>query len=272
MPDPSFILPLLLQSAVIPFGVALVAALALRKTMLAAPVAIAFGFIASYFSVYLAQWSFPPQQALDWLPWLTLLIVPGATMAGTAAFPRLALSLATAAIVAWPALPGGGLQMMLATTAVAGVLMFLAWACLARTSQTGPTALLLLTVVAGGAGMAMMMDASLLLGQLTGALALTFAACASLALGRLRIPFSGAATGVAVLLLGALLTYAWIYAGFSLGYVILLATGVLADPVMHAINRFRRSESWMPAVVLSAIPVLVTVGLVAKAAQDSGGY
>jgi hypothetical protein len=79
-----------------------------------------------------------------------------------------------------------------------------------------------------------------------------------------------------VLLLAALLANAQLYAGFSLGYVALLIAALLADPALAATRRLRRpgaeGPGWIPAAVLTAVPVMVTVALAVKAAHDSGGY
>ena len=76
-----------------------------------------------------------------------------------------------------------------------------------------------------------------------------------------------------MLLLGTLLATAHLYAGFSLGYVALLAGALLVDPLLAALRRSERGGlPWVPAAVLTAIPVAVTVALAVKAMQDSGGY
>lgn len=285
MPDPSFVLPLILQSAVLPFGLALAVLAVLRATRWrdAAPaIALAAGFIASYFAVLHAQWSFAPKEALDWMPWIAVLGTAGAAATevarhgGLRLLARLALSIATAGVIVWPALAGIGLQKAAITVLVAGVLICAAWTHLARAAECRPTPPYLLAIVTGGTALALMLDSSQSIGQLSGALASALAACIAFNLPRLRITFSGTATGIAVLLLGALLASAYLYAGFSLAYVALLAGGLLADPVVELVNRLRQrgggAGSWVTAVVLAAIPVLTTIGLAIKTAQEAGGY
>ncbi|MGH8808040.1 MAG: hypothetical protein ACREX0_09200, partial [Noviherbaspirillum sp.] len=187
MPDPSFVIPLLWQSAVLPFGVALALLFALRRTSgpLAA-FALAAGFVASYFAVFHAQWSPLPKTALDWLLWLALAGTAGAVLAerlpraAARMIVRLLLSLASAALVVWPALPSLGLQAAGMLAISAGVLICVAWSGLAWTaqSQSRPTPAPLLMVIAGGAGLVLMLDASAALGQLSGALAAALAASA----------------------------------------------------------------------------------------------
>ncbi len=282
MPDPSFIIPLFLQSAVLPFGVTLVLLLALRRHASASAIALAAGFVASYFAVFHQQWSLVPHQALDWMPTIAVLGSDGAIAAenlrhATArVMARLTLSLAAAAVIAWLALAGLGLQKTVLSLVLTAALVSAAWAALARAGQSRPTPSLLLTVVAGGAGVALMLDSSQAIGQLSGALASAMAACVAFNVPRLRHQFSAAATGVAVLLLGVLLLNATLYAGFPLTYVALLAGGLLADPLVHALNRWRGRDggagSWIAAAALAAIPVLTVIGLAVKAAQDMGGY
>src|SRR4051812_41609699 len=112
MPDPSFIIPLFLQSALLPFAASLAALAVLGKPRLASvaqAAAIAFGLLASYCAVYHSQWAFPPRQALDLLPAVALLAVAGAAIAERArhAAQRMALRFAAALCVAaaavWPA-------------------------------------------------------------------------------------------------------------------------------------------------------------------------
>jgi hypothetical protein len=55
--------------------------------------------------------------------------------------------------------------------------------------------------------------------------------------------------------------------------VALLAGALLIDPALTAIRRGQSGGlPWIPATVLTAIPVLVTVALAVKAMQESGGY
>lgn len=285
MPNLSFILPLILQSALIPFGVALAllaASRALRLGTLASVIAVAAGFTASYFAVLHAQWSLLPQTALDWLPWIVLFGAAGAVAserignAGLRVAARLAISLAAGGLVVWPALAALGLPKAALSAGVTGVLICAAWSYMARVVERRPTPPLLLAVVAGGAALALMLDSSQSIGQLSGALAATLGACVLFNLPRVRLAFSPAAAGVAVLVLGTLLANAQLYAGFSLGYVALLVGGLLADPLVEAVNRLRKrvggAGSWATAAVLAAIPVAVTIGLAVKAAQDAGGY
>lgn len=282
MPETSFFLPLLLKAAVVPFGVALAALAAGRAAgaRAAAPVlAVAAGFLAAYFAILGAQWSPAPKQALDWLPW----IAAGATVAAVFAekIPaaaarigaRFVVSLVVGAIVVSSGIASFGLPKAALAAAVIAVAIAALWTLLARPAQGAATRPLLQAVVAGGAGLALMMDSAQSMGQLSGALAMTLAACVLFALPRIGVAFSAPAAGLAVLLFGTLLANAHLYAGFSLGYVALLAGALLIDPLLAAM---RRSASgglpWVPAAVLTAIPVAVTVAMAVKAMQDSGGY
>jgi hypothetical protein len=113
-----------------------------------------------------------------------------------------------------------------------------------------------------------MIDASQLIGQLCGGLGVAIAAC-----GLLRLRgggFGAAAVGASVLLLGAMLGYAGIYAGFGLPMMTLLLAALLAEPLLTALRR--RPAHVLPAALLTMIPVLAAIGLAVKAMQDSGGY
>lgn len=285
MPDTSFFLPLILQSAVIPFGVALAVLAGARAFRLGAAgpaIAVAAGFVAAYFSTLHAQWSPIPKVALDWLPWIAVAGTAGAAaverIAGTGlrVAGRFALSLVAGAIVVWPAVEALGPQQAILFAGATGLLTGVAWNTMARISVHRPTPPLLLAVVAGGAALALMLDSSQSIGQLSGALASVLAACVACNLPRVRMAFSPAAAGAAVLVLGALLANAHVYAGFPLAYIALLIGGLLSDTVVAGLNRLRKRSggagSWATAAVLTAIPTVVAIGLAVKAAADSGGY
>ena len=284
MPETSFFLPLVLQSAVVPLLVALVLLAVLRAVAprAAALLAIAGGFLASYAATLHAQWSLIPHVALDWLP---CLVVAGAAAAAgveklgagpARAVARLVSGLVVGAVVTWPALASLGAAKAVVAVVAIGLLVALTWTCMARPARGAVTRPLLLAVVAGGAALTLMLDSSQSIGQLSGALASVLAACIVFGLPRLRTAFTPAAAGLAVLLLAALLANAQLYAGFSLGYVALLVAALLADPVLAAVDRLRRpgaeGPGWIPAAVLTAVPVVVTIALAVKAAHDSGGY
>lgn len=271
MPDPSFLLPLLLQSLLIPAAVsgAILLLFSASHRDWPAPLAVAAGLLASYVATFHAQWSFPPHQALDWLP-LVLALALGAIVAARsdAPVPRLLLALAVAAVAAMPALGSNGAGKTVLVIVAVAVLITAAWTSLSAARAHGQAASLILAIVAGGAGLALMIDASQLLAQLCGALGVALFVCALQPRGRLR--FGSAGIGLATLLLGALLAYAHIYAGFGLPMVLLLAGALLAGAL--AMQRVSGPRAWVAGVVVAALPVLAVIGLAVKAMQDSGGY
>jgi hypothetical protein len=280
MPDPSFVLPLLWQSALLPLAVALMALLALgRSPRAAAALALVAGLLASFAVVMGGQWSPLPKVATDSLPWIAIvgaaLAIAIEALPGVAArgLLRAGLCLVVAAVVVWPALASLGTSKATLTIAVSGLLAALAWTVLARRQTSGPWQALLLAVVAGGGGLALMLDSSQSLGRLSGALGCALVACALL--GR-RVPFAPAAAGLAVVLLQAMLVNAQVYADFPAGYIALLLAALLAEPLLQAIQRTRGGTPSIAfgaaSAVLTVVPVLVTVGLAVKAMQDSGGY
>ncbi len=281
MPDLPFVLALVLQSAVIPFGLALAVlagSRALRLGPLGPALAIAAGFTAAYFAVLHNQWSLVPRQALDWLPWIAVAgtagaaAIEGISSAAPRIAARLALSGGASALVVWPALASVGATRALAVAMVTAVLVCAAWTYMAEAAVRRPTPPWLTMVVAGGAGLALMVDSSPSMGQLSGALASVLVACVAFNYKHVRTALSPEAAGASMLLLGTLLANAYLYAEFPLGYIALLLGGLAADPVVAGLNRLRNRRcgvgSWTTAVVLTAIPTVLTVALAVKAATD----
>jgi hypothetical protein len=282
---PEIILNLIVQSGLLPFAAAAVVLAVSRAARLhtaGAVVALTAGFLATWFAVLSPQWSPVPKQALDWLPWIAVLALRGAfaieKLGSSRAriVGRLLLSLAAGGLIVSSALESFGPQKAAIAAVVTGVLVAIVWSVVARPAAANATRPLLLSVVAAGGAVALMLDSSQSLGQLSGGLAAALGACVVFSLPRLRVAFGSAAAGFAVVMLGTLLANAHLYAGFSLGYVALLAGALLAEPVLARIAGARRGQgfagSWLTAAILTAIPVLVTVALVAKTAQDNGGY
>jgi hypothetical protein len=285
LPESSLVLSILRESTLVPFGASLAvlaAGRALRLQSAGTAVALAAGFLASYFAVLHAQWSPVPQVALDWTPWIVLAALAGALAteklpgAGARFSVRLALALAAAALIVWPALVTFGAQKAAIAIVATGLPIALVWSVAAPVAHGGASRPLLLAVVAGGAGIALLLDSSPSVGRLSGAQAAALCACMVFNLPRVRVAFSPAAAGVTVMVLGTLLANAHLYAGFPLGYVALIVGALLVDPVLAKIHRLRRKAgdgpSWIPGAVLTAIPVMVTVALAVKAAQDSGVF
>lgn len=282
IPQGAILAEMLGQSALAPFAAALAvlaARRALRLRSAAPAVAVAAGFLASYFAALHQQWSLLPLAAIDWLPWIALGALAGALVVERLQRPgarfalRLALALAAAAVVVWPALASIGAQKAALAIVVTGVLVAVTWSVAAPVAHGGASRPLLLSVVAGGAGIALLLDSSQSVGRLAGALASALGACMVFNLPRLRVAFAPAAAGLTIMLLGALLANAYVYSGFPTGYIALIVGALLVDPALAAIHRLRRRDGeghWIPRAVLTAIPVMVTVALAVKAAQESG--
>ncbi len=284
MPDPSFFIPLLVQSALIPFGVALVALVALRRCAAgpSALAAVAAGFIASYFTVYGSQWSAAPRQALDWIAPIVVLggaaawaIEGKARAAGVGFVARFVVSALAAGVLVAPAAASLSAPSIAAYVLAAGIAIGAAWSWLAG-APGGAAAPTVIAIVAGGSALALMIDASQSIGQLGGALASAVLAWLAFGLVRRRAEAAPAAVGLSVLLLGSLLLTAHRYAGFPLAYVAILAGAILAHVIVYLPlrlkNRVPGTGAWLASAALAGVPVLLVVGLALKAMQDSGGY
>jgi len=285
MPESSLVLQLMWQSALVPAIVALAllaASRAMRLNAVAAVLAVAAAFIASYFATLHAQWSLVPHVALDWMPWIAVAAAAGALGVeqadgkGRRLVLRLVIAVVAATIVAWGAIGSLGVGKAVIAIAVAGVAIAAVWTALSSVPEGDARRPMLLAVVAGGTGLSLMLDSSQQIGQLSGALAVALGCCMLVNLPRTRVPFPPAASGAAVVLLGVLIVNAHLYAGFSLGYVALLTLGLLADTLLAATTRLRGRaidpRSWIPAAVLTIVPVVATIALVLKTAQEHGGY
>ena len=283
MPDTSFLIPLLLQGVLAPFAAAAIAALALRRAVggpAATALVVAAGFLTSYAATVQGAWSLSPQSAMDWQPWVVLAAVGGALLvdrapAGVRLFlARAVLGVLLSFVVVWPAIDSLGAVKASTAAVVAGIVIAAAWSVRTRGLFAGETHPLQLAIIAGGAGLAMMLDSSQTPGRLAGALAVALAACA--VIGRFRTPAGSAAVGTTLLVLGSLLLQAQVYAGFPLVYVALLAAATVADiaPALLA-RRGRSANTWRAkaaSIALTLVPVAVVVGLAVKGMQDSGGY
>jgi hypothetical protein len=281
MPDTSFLIPLLLQSVLAPFAAAAVAALALRRAVggpVATALAVAVGFLASYAATVQGAWSLAPRSAMDWQPWLVLAAAGGALSVDRVPFgarrflARSMLGVLLGFVVVWPAIGSLGLAKACAAALVAGLLIAGAWSVRTRGVPAGESHPLQLAIIAGGAGLAMMLDSSQTAGRLAGALAVALAACA--VVGR-RTPTGSAAVGTTLLVLGTLLLQAHVYAGFPLVYVALLVAAAVADIGAALLANRGGAITWRAraaAFTLTLVPVVVVVGLAVKGMQDSGGY
>lgn len=293
MPDPSFFLPLLLQSAVIPFlvaGTVTVAALVPQKTEGTQPItrsvpyapvlAIVLGFLASYFATLHAQWSPMPEQAHDLLPWILAAAVPCVILSerlkssGSRLAVRAMLAVGAIALMAWPAVPSVGALMFGTVVVSAAALVWAVWTLL-MSATTQRTALLPVAIISGAAALALVLDSSQLIGQLTGALTAVLGALIIVTLLRPQNIPPGIAAGIAVLLLGVLLANAYLYAGFPLLIIACLAAGLLTAAIVLALARrhiLSACVSIITAVALCAVYGLIAVALAIEAAQDAGGY
>jgi hypothetical protein len=281
MDESSIVLQLLWQSVLVPAIVALVLLAACRALRLNAVVAVAAAFVASYFATLHGQWSLVPHVTLDWLPWIAVGAAAAAlgverSSGGARIALRLLVGVATSGILVWNAVASFGVLTATLAALIAGVLIAAVWSAFGTATDGGARNPLLLSVVAGGTGLSLMLDSSQQIGQLSGALAVTLGVCMLVNVPRTRVPFPPAASGAAVVLLGALILTAYLYAGFSIGYVILLLVALLADSLLAVGVRLRGGDlhpgSWIPATALTVIPVAVTVAMVLKAAQEHGGY
>jgi hypothetical protein len=270
------LLPLLAALAVL--AVCRVAGLRTQSALLA----VAGGVLASYAAAQHAQWSPVPKVALDWLPWIVVvgaIVTPrveGIAQALTRRGSRLVVSLVVGWLVVWPALNSFGIAKALAGAAVTGVLIALAWSARAHSAPGRQLEPLFLAVVAGGAGLAMLLDSSQSTGILGGALAAALGACMLFCLPRMGGVFSAAAAGLSMLVLGTLLAIAHFYAGFPLTYVALLTAALWVEPLLAAVVLARErpvTSAWQWAgAALTVLPVLATVALAVKAMRDSGAY
>jgi hypothetical protein len=298
MPDPSFLVPLLLQSAVIPAATVVAVWLPAKRLLKGSThaslqaartdgaafpvlpaVAVACGFLAAFFATFHAQWSLPPGQALDWLPWIVAAALAQVAIArhrrARKLLSRLAVTGVALVVTAWPALPGLGIGRVGALVGVGTVLILSAQNWRTGPQAVTPTRLLPLTVISGCAGLAMLLDSSQVLGQLGGALGMALLGLVAVGVLQPRSIDAQAVQDIAILILGVLLANAWLYADLPVLIIGFLAVGLLAGALIQYLDQARTGESRKGLILARACSLLcgaATLLLAVRAAQESGGY
>lgn len=220
--------------------------------------AIGAGFLIAYGLIY-RGFSFPPAQVLDWLPLLVVAVWIAFAVGSNRAPWRLwlqgLLALAASGLLLAPILNQVGFVRGMMILLPAFALWFATWAYTGRNAWqevSGGTPLL---VAAVGHAVVAALGGSVLLGQLSGALAV----CLGTWLILTRLPACRLAgrfgRGMAVLILGSLMLIGRYYAETPVAAVLLLVVTLGADAPVLALKRFRRLP--VPGAVLSGLIAFV---------------
>lgn len=229
--------------------------------------AIGAGVLTAYALIY-GQFTFPPLQALDWLPLLLLaglIVFAVDDIVGFAPWLRLGMqgisALLAGGLLLRPILSQLPLMGAVLTLAGVTVLWFGLWVYLDRRALQDATSGVTLLTVAVGAAAVPAMTGSVLLGQLGGALAVVLAGWLLWNWPRPRWLLGHAGTAVTVLTLGSLLLVGRFYSETPLSISLLLLVALAANVPMALMKRYRPGLDAPLAVVLTGLLALVPVAL-----------
>lgn len=234
---------------------------------LVSAVAIGAAFLAVYPLIY-GQFVLPPVQALDWVPLFLLgaLIVFAVDDAvGFAPRVRLATqalcALLAGGLLLWPILGYAGSMRAALTLIGVAALWFGGWTYLDRANPgTVPSGVTLLIVAAGTAAISVM-TGSVLVGQLSGALAAALGGWLLWNWPRPRWPLGHAGTAMVTLTLGSLLLIGRFYSDTPLSITLMLLAAVAAQWPVGLAQRSREGLRAPAAAVLTGLIALVPIVL-----------
>lgn len=230
--------------------------------------AIGAGYLTSYALIY-GQFSFPPQQALDWLPLLLLAVLVVFTVddaIGFASWLRMILQgaavLLAGSLLLYPILNQATLASAALNLAGVTAIWFGLWTYLDRRAPQDSTSGVTLLVVAVGSAIVFIKTGSILLGQLGGALAAVLGGWLLWNWPQSRWLLGHAGTAVTVLVLGSLLLVGRFYSETPTSIGLLLLLALVANLPVALIARYKANLSTRLTAVLTSV---IAVGLVALA-------
>lgn len=247
-----------------------------RRDGVAVSIALALGYVAGHLAI--AWPAFPPLEVTDRLVWLAAVAVAGGLFASVTAprawprwLPRLVLPALVIAAILGPIFHdtsqtwNGALWML-----GLGVALVVSWVNLDALSSRLPTTALglPLAMIAFGAAAALTLSGSIVLGQLSAALAASVAAVTVLDRRATSLPDSAA---VYSSILGALLLNGFVYSELPTAPSLLLSAAPLALWVTR-IGPIQRRRTWLVTLVALAVALVPVVVAVALSVAEAPHY
>ncbi|MHB0991120.1 MAG: MraY family glycosyltransferase [Burkholderiales bacterium] len=236
--------------------------------LLTGALTISAAMLTAYHLIY-GKFTFPPVQALDWVPLLIAGTLPVFAMDDLSDFGKgLRFGLQTAIVILAAALL---LQPVLAQLPIVHAALILiavsglwlaAWIYFDHHARDNANSGMTLLIVSAGAAVVSVLTGSMLLGQLGGALAAVLGAWLLWNWPRSHILLGHAGTAVAVMTLGSILLVGCFYSAMPLRINALLLVALAANvPVTFILQRYRRNPDGPLAVVLTGVAALLPVAL-----------
>ncbi len=276
--DSPFAYHLILRSILVPAGVtASVRALA-RATRVTRGMSTALALFCGFFAAYGLidrDFTWLPHTVLSWVPWLALggLLLPAfAARRGwhIAQAARWAIAACAAAVLLWPVLGQESLQTAVGLWGFSACAFGLLWSALSLPSGHGTASSAILFIAAATLAVIAPLSGSLLLGEMSGALACSLFIL--LVSGGLRT--DAIAVDLAAIVLGSLVLDVWIYAEAPVRAMapLLLSIGAGALAIRKAPER--PGIRWMLLCGLAGLlPALVAGWMAAQAyAASAAAY
>lgn len=232
--------------------------------------AIGAAFLAVYPLIY-GQWVFPPLQALDWVPLFLLGALIGFAVDDAVGFaPRVRLwvqafcVLLAGGLLLWPILGRETLASAIPTGLGVAALWLGGWVYLDRADSGDSSTGVMLLIVAAGTAVISVMTGSVLVGQLSGALAAALGGWLLWNWPQPRWPLGRAGTALVTLTLGSLLLIGRFYSDTPLSITLLL-WAALAAKLPVALVRHSRDGLRAPAAavltgLIALVPVVLAIG------------
>ncbi len=261
--------PMLVVTGGMALGVgALRRMLSSRTLPLTGALTIGAAMLTAYYLIY-GKFTFPPVQALDWIPMLiagTLPVFAIDDLTGFGKGLRFGLQAATVIVAAVLLLQPVLVQLRLVQAAMiliaVSALWLAAWIYFDRHARHNANSGMTLLIVSAGTALVSVLTGSTLLGQLGGALAAVLGAWLLWNWPRSHILLGHAGTAVVVMTLGSVLLAGRFYSAMPLRINALLLVALTANvPVTFILQRYRRNPDGPLAVVLTGVAALLPVAL-----------
>lgn len=253
-----------------------------RGASLVSAVALGVGFLTAYVLIY-GQFTFPPLQALDWLPLLLLMVFVLFTVDEVANFAPVmrwgiqgAVILLASGLLLHPILMRTAWVSAILTCTAVTVLWFGVWLYLNQRAYQDASSAVSLPIVAVGSAVVLTMTGSIMLGQLSGAVAVILGGWLLWNWRQTCCPLGYAGTAVIVLALGSLLLVGHFYSEAPTGIILLLISALTANTLAARLLPVRGRFTIVLTALVALLFITLAIGLTQlfymSKTGESGGY